>query len=363
MIEKNTYKRLGDYIREVNVRNRDLAVTELMGVSITKEFINSIANTIGTDMSTYKVVSQSQFAYGPVTSRNGDKVSIALYKDDANAIVSQAYTVFEVIDHSELMPEYLMMWFRRPEFDRYARFKSRGSAREIFDWDELCDTLLPVPDIEVQRQIVAEYETLSRRIAINEQICTKLEETAQALYRRMFVDNIDPEHLPDGWRWGILGEIAEITSGKSCPVKQDTNDSDFTYPVIGATGIIGYSNYYNQDCKLMTTGRVGTLGVVNRYKAKLWTSDNVLIAKTLYYEYCYQILRSNNYNDIVKGGVQSLITQTDLKNVDIIIPAEQILCDFERQSSLFFREIGNKFDENQTIKQIQTLFLSKLATN
>ena len=116
----DSYKRLGDYIREVDVRNRDLEVTKLLGVSISKEFMPSIANTIGTDMSSYKVVEPRQFAYGPVTSRNGDKVSIALYKGDEKAIVSQAYIIFEVKNKQELLPEYLTMWFRRPGFDRYA---------------------------------------------------------------------------------------------------------------------------------------------------------------------------------------------------------------------------------------------------
>lgn len=209
-MNRSDYKRLGNYIREVDVRNRDLAVTNLLGVSISKEFIPSIANTIGTDMSSYKVVRPNQFAHGPVTSRNGDKVSIALFHGDECAIISQAYTVFEVQDGENLMPEYLMMWFRRPEFDRYARFHSHGSAREIFDWDEMCDVLLPVPSIERQRAMVAECETLSRRIDLNRAMIAQLEATAQTLYRKMFVDGIDPEHLPAGWRMGTLGEIVEI---------------------------------------------------------------------------------------------------------------------------------------------------------
>ena len=163
-MSKTDYKRLGDYIHEVDVRNKDLEVKELLGVSISKEFIPSIANTIGTDMSSYKVVEPWQFAYGPVTSRNGDKVSIALYTSKEKVIISQAYTVFEVKNQQELLPEYLMMWFRRPEFDRYARFKSHGSAREIFGWEEMCDVILPIPLIEQQRKIVAEYETISKRI-------------------------------------------------------------------------------------------------------------------------------------------------------------------------------------------------------
>lgn len=195
------YKRLGDYIREVNVRNLDLKVTNLLGVSISKEFMPSIANTIGTDMSTYKIVGRRQFAYGPVTSRNGDKVSIALLDGYDDAIISQAYTVFEVIDHEQLLPEYLMMWFRRPEFDRYARFHSHGSAREIFDWDELCDVMLPIPSITRQREIVLEYETLTNRICLNNQMIQHLEATAQALYRKPSSITSKKKTSPKAGKW------------------------------------------------------------------------------------------------------------------------------------------------------------------
>lgn len=195
-MNKTDYKRLGDYIREVDSRNRDLAVTRLIGVNISKEFMPSIANTIGTDMSSYKIVTREQFAYGPVTSRNGDKVSIALLSDDVPAIISQAYTVFEVVDKTKLLPEYLMMWFRRPEFDRYARYQSHGSAREVFGWEEMCDVRLPIPPLSRQREIVAEYETLTRRIRLNERLIFSLESAAQTLCRRTFVDDIDPAHLP-----------------------------------------------------------------------------------------------------------------------------------------------------------------------
>ena len=208
------FHRLGDYIREVNVRNRELKVTQLLGLSIEKRFIPSIANTIGTDMAGYKVVRRGQFAYVPVTSRNGEKITVALLEDCDEAIISQAYTVFEVVDCEKLLPEYLMMWFRRSEFDRYARFHSHGSAREVFDWDELCDVQLPVPNIERQREIVSEYETLTRRIRLNEQMIEKLEATAQALYRHTFVDNIDKQNLPQGWHLGTIGDFCkEMKSG------------------------------------------------------------------------------------------------------------------------------------------------------
>ena len=130
---RSNYRQLGQYIRQVDIRNRDLSVNRLLGVSISKTFIESIANTVGTDFRNYKIVRRGQFAYGTVTSRNGDKISIALLEED-ECIISSAYVVFEVVDTKELVPEYLMLWFKRPEFDRYSRYMSHGSVREQFSW-------------------------------------------------------------------------------------------------------------------------------------------------------------------------------------------------------------------------------------
>ena len=166
---RNDYKVLGNYIQLVDCRNRDLSITNLLGVSIEKRFIPSIANIVGTDLSSYKVVRKGQFAYGPVTSRNGEKISIA-YLDGEDCIISSSYTVFEVCKKDELDPEYLMLWFSRPEFDRYARYKSHGSVREIFDWNELCMVELPVPSIDEQKNIVKAYKTITDRITLKKQI-------------------------------------------------------------------------------------------------------------------------------------------------------------------------------------------------
>ena len=185
---RSNYKKLGPFIRQIDIRNLEGKEDNLLGVSTQKFFIPSIANTYGTDFTKYKVVKKNQFTYVPDTSRRGDKIGLAMLTDYNQAIVSQAYTVFEVIDHNELDPEYLMMWFRRTEFDRYARYKSHGSVREVFDWDEMCEVELPVPPIEKQRAIVKEYNTVVNRIKLNEQLNQKLEETAQALYKHWFVD-------------------------------------------------------------------------------------------------------------------------------------------------------------------------------
>ena len=182
------YKILGNYIRLVDERNKDLSVTKLLGVSISKKFIPSIANIVGTDLSNYKIVRTGQFAYGPVTSRNGEKISIA-YLDEEDCIISNSYTVFEVENKEELDPEYLMLLFSRPEFDRYARYKSHGSVREIFDWNELCMVELPVPDIEKQRKIVKAYKTITDRIALKQKINDNLaEQCACVMYNQYSAD-------------------------------------------------------------------------------------------------------------------------------------------------------------------------------
>lgn len=164
------YKLLGQYIKQVDIRNHEGKEENLLGVSVQKKFIPSIANTNGTDFSKYKVVKKGQFTYIPDTSRRGDKIGIALLTDYDEGLVSNVYTVFEVIDTEKLLPEYLMLWFSRPEFDRYARYKSHGSVREIFDWNELCIVEFPVPPIEKQKSIVKAYKTITDRITLKTQI-------------------------------------------------------------------------------------------------------------------------------------------------------------------------------------------------
>ena len=181
---KNNYRKLGDYIQSVDVRNSDLKVSHLLGLSIEKCFIESIANTIGTDFRPYKIVKKGQFAYGPVTSRNGDKITIALLKEADVCIISSSYSVFEITDTTKLLPEYLMLWFSRPEFDRYARYKSHGSVREIFDWDEMCRVELPVPDLKEQEKIVNTYNAITKRIQLKQKINENLEKTAQCLFEK-----------------------------------------------------------------------------------------------------------------------------------------------------------------------------------
>lgn len=372
-------KRLGDYIREVDVRNRDLSVTQLLGVSITKEFMPSIANTIGTDMSTYKIVKAGQFAYGPVTSRNGDKISIALLSMVNPVIISQAYTVFEVKNTDELLPAYLMMWFRRPEFDRYARFHSHGSAREIFDWDELCDVLLPVPSIERQRAIVTEYETLSRRIDLNRSMIAQLEATAQTLYRKMFVDDIDPEHLPAGWRMGTLGDYVELSQGIQVEVEDQSfvkyegynrfiRIIDYTPNTIEPPRYVNITNSrYFCTRKDVVMIRYGDAGTVCRRIEGIIANNLFKITpiKELTNNYIYAFLKSDVIQSQIKGTAASstmpAITHSAVKELECVIPPENIINKFDLLVNPIEDYIVLLIDELHILTNLQSLLLAKMG--
>lgn len=169
LIKKEPLKRLGEYIQQSDERNTELETDNLLGISVNKIFIPTKSNKSRLDLSKYKIVRPRQFGYVSVTSRNGEKISIAILDGEAG-LVSSTYTVFEVKDFDELLPEYLYLYFQRTEFDRYARFNSWGSARETFDWADMCDVKLPIPSIEKQEAIVTIYHTLETRKRINEQL-------------------------------------------------------------------------------------------------------------------------------------------------------------------------------------------------
>ncbi len=343
---KSNYKRLGGYIQEVNIRNSDTNDIVLLGVSIKKIFIPSIANIIGTDMSTYKIIKKEQFAYGPVTSRNGDKISIALLEDYDEAIISQAYISFEIKNKEELLPEYLMMWFRRPEFDRYARFMSHGSARETFCWDEMCDVRLPVPSIIKQREIVKEYRTIVDRINLNNRLIQKLEETAQAIYKQWFVDFEFPDEkgmpyksnggeifesefgdIPDLWRIINLSCLSDLKYGKML------NEDDFTeagYPVYSGYGIRGfYKEYLFEDPQILVIARgVSGTGEVKLSPPKCYITNLSIVVEIkkdlINRTYLYYFLKNSNLRSLDSGSAQSQITINDLNNVKILYPPIEV---------------------------------------
>jgi type I restriction enzyme S subunit len=360
-------QRLGDYIRPVDVRNRDLKVTRLLGVSITKEFMPSIANIVGTDLSAYKVVTKGQFAYGPVTSRNGDKISVALLDGYDDAIISQAYTVFEVVDTNALDPEYLMMWFRRPEFDRYARFHSHGSAREVFDWDEMCEVQVPVPGIKEQRNIVAEYKTLQTRIDTNKKLIATLEQTAQTLFERMSLEcPLDC----------LFDDVATIVMGQSPEGDYVNRDNDGEPLLNGPTEFGLFSptpvQWTTTPKKMCESGDVlfcvrgSTTGRMNfaNQKYAIGRGLAAIRAKKKYYHWCIKLVLEKYMQEILASATGSTfpnVSSDMISKLKIVVPGDEAMKINASAGEELVELIGLKSNENQTLTQMQTLLLSKMG--
>ncbi len=183
---KSNYKKIGDYIQLVDERNKGLKVKNLLGLSISKQFIPSVANIIGTDMENYKIIRKNQFACSTMQVRRDKKMPVALLKEVDEAIISQAYPIFEISkDTTELLPEYLMMWFTRSEFDREACFNAVGGVRGSLEWEDFENLQLPIPHPDKQKEIVKEYNVIVNRITLNNQLITKTEKKQH----RLFISN------------------------------------------------------------------------------------------------------------------------------------------------------------------------------
>ena len=395
------YKILGNYIRLVDERNRDLAVTKLLGVSISKKFIPSIANIVGTDLSNYKIVRRGQFAYGPVTSRNGEKISIA-YLDEEDCIISISYTVFEVENKEELDPEYLMLWFSRPEFDRYARYKSHGSVREIFDWNELCMVELPVPDIEKQRKIVKAYKTITDRIALKQKINDNLANQITAIYDDYFVQYkcstvtsyIDSPlgKIPSNYKVLTIGELGCDISDGNYSSKYPKADEFQTVgiPFIRGVDFIGTNiskrnllyitpEKHNELLKghtkendiLITTRGVGIGKIAFVPSDMIDVNINSQLIRinggnTYPRVFLSQSLISNRgKNEIqanVTGSAQPQLPVGNFKNIKIVIPPESQILDFCRICTPLLNTQLENYQEIDVLQKLLDVLLTKLSS-
>lgn len=403
---KSNYKLLGNYIRQVNNRNTDLITKDLRGLSMTKEFRKSTSNIVGTDLSKYKLVYNNQFACDFMSVIRVHKLPVVLHNESEPVIISPAYIVFEVIDESELSPEYLMMWFRRSEFDRYADFRCDSAIRGGFKWDELGEVEIPIPSIEKQQDIVNEYNTITNRIALNEQLNQKLEETSQALYKHWFVDfefpneegepykssggvmiyneELDKE-IPEEW------EVFPIESVFS--VKDGTHDSpkkvDVGHPLVTSTHLRDFDisieetyniseedyNQINKRSKVdqfdILFSMIGTVGLIHFVQEPNidFAIKNIGLFKSSekreLAEYVLCSLKGNYTKEYIKGNMagstQSYVTLTTLRNIPLLKPCENILREFNSKIQLLINSIFLKSNENQLLKKGKSLVLSKMT--
>ena len=387
---KEGYRVLGEYIRQVDIRNKEGKKENLLGVSVQKQFIQSIANTVGTDFTKYKVVKKGQFTYIPDTSRRGDKIAIALLEDYEEGLVSNVYTVFEVIDTEKLLPEYLMLWFSRPEFDRYARFKSHGSVREVMDWEEMCKVELPVPDIEKQRKIVKAYKTITDRIALKQKINDNLEETAQSLFQEQFAAFYNENELPDGYSIATLDSLCSIKGGKRLPADGELLDTPTAHPYIrvrdlGSNRYVCLTNQFQYideethsaisryivNTNDIVISIVGTIGLIGKIHTSLnnanLTENCVKLANIhtvtpdyLYYTLCYK-KQIKEIELLTVGAVQSKLPMYNIQSMKILVPPAEVIEDFQHKFDIFNEQIEANTIEIQKLYELQSVLLAKLA--
>ena len=368
--QNTTYHPLGDYIRPVDVRNRDLKVTTLVGLTIEKAFIPSVANIIGTDLSNYKIIRRNQFACSLMQVSRDGKIPVAMFTEK-EAIMSPAYPMFEVTDTSLLLPEYLMMWFSRPEFDREASYYAVGGVRGSLTWEDFCAMRIPVPPIAEQRAIVAEYEAVQNRIKVAKRMIATLQATAQALYRKMFVDGIDKENLPEGWRWGTLGEVCECFDSKRKPLANYERCSmEKKYPYYGAACLMDYVDNYLFDGCYILMGEDGTVikddntPILQYVTGKFWVNNHAHVLKGANgfdENLLYMVLCNTNIAQIVTGGVQAKINQANMMSIAVLIPNTMGLSAIKKQLAPLFQNIVLFEKEIEKLTEIQTIILSGMG--
>ncbi len=387
---KSNYKRIGDFIRQIKVKNIDSSDKSLLGININKYFMPSVANVVGTDLSRYKIVKKGQFSCNRMHVGRDKRLPVALSNQEDDFIVSPAYDVFEIFDKNILLSEYLMMWFSRKEFDRNAWFYTDADVRGGLHWDAFCNIELPVPDIEKQKAIVKEYNTIVNRIKLNEQLNQKLEETAQAIYKEWFVEFEFPmikeyaesigkpdlegkaykssggemvfnevleKDVPKGWKGGILEEIMVFKNGKKKP------ESKGEIPVYGGNGILDYANEYNNE-NVIAVGRVGAYcGSLFRVLNKCWVSDNAISAKSRnnFNMFCFYTLKILNLNERSEGTGQPLLTQGILNKIQSVIPSKNIILKYEIISNNTFKQSNTFVRELESLKSLGITILSKMA--
>lgn len=390
---KEEYRFLGEYIRQVDIRNKEGKKENLLGVSVQKQFIQSIANTVGTDFTKYKVVKKGQFTYIPDTSRRGDKIAIALLEDYEEGLVSNVYTVFEVIDTEKLLPEYLMLWFSRPEFDRYARFKSHGSVREVMDWEEMCKVELPVPDIEKQRKIVKAYKTLTDRIALKQQINDNLVAVGTASIQKnvgrgalinLTEAEMDSLTFPEDFKVKTVSEFCAETKSGSTPSRINNE-----YWENGTISWVKSGEVHN-NITLQTEEYITPLGL-SESSTKLLPKDTVLMAMygvtagevgylaieaTTNQAICGMICRSKaeaaylyfsliqsqaKISRLSNGGAQDNLSKNFIDNIKIAVPPSEFIEKLNLAAIVEQMTLNTK--EITLLEELQATVLAQLSSH
>lgn len=348
---ESNYKPIGQLIEKVDERNTDGSVSTLVGLSIDKCFIKSVANIIGTDLTKYKIIRKKYFAVSLMQVSRDKKIPVAMQTDYEVAIMSPAYQIFKVSDENIILPEYLDMWFKRAEFDREATFIAVGGVRGSMPWEDFCRMEVYVPSLEKQKEIVKAYRTITNRITLKQKINDNLEATLSAVFSSLFVVDTQGE-------FAYLGDFITFGNGKARP------KTIGKIPVYGGNGVLSYTESSNAS-NVVLIGRVGAYcGSVYLETSDCWVSDNAIYAKSKisdkeYFDY-FLLKRLNLYNHHVGTG-QQLLTQEILNKIAVNWFDLVDIAKFNEYSEKLYSTILHNKTEIDELQKVSEILLSNLS--
>ena len=391
---KSNYNQLGQYIEMVSRTNSDLkyGIEDVRGCSNTKQMMQTRANLIGRTYEKFIVLRPQEFVFNRRTTRNGEKIGMAYNNTDREYIFTNDYVAFRVKQEylDKLLPDYLYMFFCRDEFDRYARYKSTGSATEFFNWEDMCAVPFEIPPMDFQQLVVNAYKVLNERIETKQKINDNLEETAQSLFQEQYAAFYNENELPDGYSIATLDSLCSIKGGKRLPADGELLDTPTAHPYIrvrdlGSNRYVCLTNQFQYideethsaisryivNTNDIVISIVGTIGLIGKIHTSLnnanLTENCVKLANIhtvtpdyLYYTLCYK-KQIKEIELLTVGAVQSKLPMYNIQSMKILVPPAEVIEDFQHKFDIFNEQIEANTIEIQRLYELQSVLLAKLA--
>jgi type I restriction enzyme S subunit len=372
---KSNYDILGNHIRLIDTRNRESITDRVLGINIDKFFMPSVANVIGTDLSKYKLITKGKFACNPMHVGRDERLPVALYDEEKPAIVSPAYFMFEVIDNSILKEDYLMMWFRRPEFDRICWLHTDGSVRGGITWDDICRLELPIPPIENQLEIVNSYKAITERIALKQKINDNLEATAQAYFDSLFFDESEPNctladiALVNPVRPLAKGVEARYFEMATLPTNGCIPTGDFIKPYNGGVRFINGDTLIARITPCLENGKAAYINILEDNEVAFGSTEYIVFASkgNMPSSFYYFLIRNAKFVTFAlqfmngSSGRQR-VSGEELASFPLCRPSCENLEAFDKVASLVLEQMKDNTYEIQKLKQLQEVIAATISS-
>jgi len=372
---KSNYDILGNHIRLIDTRNRESITDRVLGINIDKFFMPSVANVIGTDLSKYKLITKGKFACNPMHVGRDERLPVALYDEEKPAIVSPAYFMFEVIDNSILKEDYLMMWFRRPEFDRICWLHTDGSVRGGITWDDICRLELPIPPIENQLEIVNSYKAITERIALKQKINDNLEATAQAYFDSLFFDESEPNcTLADIALVNPVRPLAKDVEARyfemaTLPTNGCIPTGDFIKPYNGGVRFINGDTLIARITPCLENGKAAYINILEDNEVAFGSTEYIVFASkgNMPSSFYYFLIRNAKFVTFAlqfmngSSGRQR-VSGEELASFPLCRPSCENLEAFDKVASLVLEQMKDNTYEIQKLKQLQEVIAATISS-